>query len=398
VTFAFAATGLLGPGAAALATPSSYSDYCTLHPHKSYCWDRHHRLRLRHVRERRQDAGDVADCDQAKDVERSMRGCLRLIEKNPQDDVAYMNRGIGYDDKKDYDRAIADYTKAIAINPVAATYSNRGYAYTHKRDYDRAFADYAKAIAIDPDYAETYFNRGNAYDDTKDFDRAVVEYSRAIEIDPKQADFYSDRGLAYAANGDYDRAIADYDTALKIDPNNSQAYDSRGGAYVGTGDYRRAIADFTKAIALYPTHATAYEHRGYARFYRGDFKEAAADLSHSLKLKGSVYPMLFLFLARSRAGETAAPELAANAGRLKTKEWPYAVIEFYLGRRQPDTTLKAADKEVERCQAQFYIGEWDLLRDDPTEAAAALRAAADTCPKTRIEYDGATAELKRLNL
>jgi hypothetical protein len=38
---------------------------------------------------------------------------------------------------------------------------------------------------------------------------------------------------------------------------------------------------------------------------------------------------------------------------LKTKEWPYAVIELYLGRRQPDTTLEAADKEVERCQAQF---------------------------------------------
>lgn len=59
-------------------------------------------------------------------------------------------------------------------------------------------------------------------------------------------------------------------------------------------------------------------------------------------------------------------------------------------------TLAAADKEVEHCQAQFYIGERDLLRDDPTGATAALRAAADTCPKTRIEYDGATAELKRL--
>jgi lipoprotein NlpI len=158
------------------------------------------------------------------------------------------------------------------------------------------------------------------------------------------------------------------------------------------------MADFTKAIELYPTHATAYERRGYARFYRGDFKGAVADLSHSLELKDRTFPMLFLFLARSRSGETAAPELEANAGRLKTKEWPYAVIELYLGRRQPNTTLEAADKEVERCQAQFYIGEWGLLADDPTVAAAALRAAAATCLKTQIEYDGATAELKWLNL
>ena len=46
---------------------------------------------------------------------------------------------------------------------------------------------------------------------------------------------------------------------------------------------------------------------------------------------------------------------------LPAKEWPYAVIELYLGRQQPDTTLGMAGKEVERCQAQFYIGEWDLL-------------------------------------
>jgi rhomboid protease GluP len=73
------------------------------------------------------------------------------------------------------------------------------------------------------------------------------------------------------------------------------------------------------------------------------------------------------------------------------------VIELYLGRQGPDATLKAANNDVERCQAQFYIGEWHLLRQHFTEAAAALRAAAANCPKTRLEYDGAAAEVKRLN-
>jgi len=91
------------------------------------------------------------------------------------------------------------------------------------------------------------------------------------------------------------------------------------------------------------------------------------------------------------------PELAANAARLKTKAWPYAVVELYLGRQPPDLTLAAADQPAERCQARFYIGEWELLRNNPGSAAAALRAAAETCPRTRLEYDGAIAELKRLN-
>jgi tetratricopeptide (TPR) repeat protein len=389
-----AAITLLGIGASALAATSAYADYCSLHPHKSYCWDRHHHAPRKHDQHR---TLEIADCDQCNDPDRSIRGCTRLIEKDPSDAVAYYNRGVAYDEEKDYDRAIADYTRVIEVHPQAAAYSNRGYAYTHKRDSDRAFADYASAVETDAGYADTYFNRGNAYDDIKDFDRAVVEYSKAIAIDAMSADFYSDRGLAYAANGHYDRAIADYDRALVIDPYDAQAYDSRGGAYVGLGRNDDAIADFTKAVELYPTHATAYEHRGYTRFYQSDFKDAAADLSRSLERNDSAYPMLFRFLAQSRIGENAAAGLEAGAGRLKTKEWPYPVIEFYLGRQGSDATLKAASNDVERCQAQFYIGEWHLLRKQVTEAATALRAAAANCPKTRLEYDAAVAEVKRLN-
>ena len=133
------------------------------------------------------------------------------------------------------------------------------------------------------------------------------------------------------------------------------------------------------------------------QFYQGNFRDAAADMLRSVELEDDAHPMLFRFLARSRAGESAASELEANAGRLKTKEWPYAVIELYLGRRQPDAALDAASEDTERCEAQFYIGEWHLLRDETTEAATALRVAAETCPKTFVEHDGAIAELKRLN-
>ncbi|MEA2995551.1 MAG: hypothetical protein QOG74_1100, partial [Alphaproteobacteria bacterium] len=50
----------------------------------------------------------------------------------------------------------------------------------------------------------------------------------------------------------------------------------------------------------------------------------------------------------------------------------------------------------ERCEAQFYGGEWQLLQGDGATAATALTAAADTCPKSFIEHKGAQAELKRL--
>jgi len=58
--------------------------------------------------------------------------------------------------------------------------------------------------------------------------------------------------------------------------------------------------------------------------------------------------------------------------------------------------VAAADKPEERCEAQYYLGQWLLLRDDRANSIEALRNAVKTCPKDFVEYAGALAELKRL--
>jgi hypothetical protein len=73
------------------------------------------------------------------------------------------------------------------------------------------------------------------------------------------------------------------------------------------------------------------------------------------------------------------------------------VIELFLGKRSTDALLAASSNEAERCQAQFYVGEWYLLNGKQADGAAALNRAVETCPKTRIEYDAAIAEVKRLS-
>jgi lipoprotein NlpI len=159
------------------------------------------------------------------------------------------------------------------------------------------------------------------------------------------------------------------------------------------------VADFTTAIALYPTHATTYEHRRYARFYSGYFKDAAADVTRELEFANiTAYPMLFLFLARSKAGEDATAELQARAARLNSEEWPYRVIELLFGKGSTDAVLAGSRNQVEQCQAQFYVGEWYLLNGKQADGVAALHRAVETCPKARIEYDAAVAEVKRLRV
>ncbi len=75
-------------------------------------------------------------------------------------------KGIVDSDNGDLDRAIADYTKAIELDPkLLSAYINRGLAYDGKGNFDQAIADYTKAIELDPTFALAYIDRGGDYRD-----------------------------------------------------------------------------------------------------------------------------------------------------------------------------------------------------------------------------------------
>ena len=53
--------------------------------------------------------------------------------------------------------------------------------------YDQALADYTKAIEINPRYAAAYLNRGVIFYKTARFDQALVDFRQALDINPKDA-------------------------------------------------------------------------------------------------------------------------------------------------------------------------------------------------------------------
>jgi tetratricopeptide (TPR) repeat protein len=204
------------------------------------------------------DAAGKACEEEREDLQ--LLACTELIQRNQKDATAYFNRALAYYEKKDFDRAVADTSKAIDLNPnYAVAYNRRSATYNAKGDHDRAIADANKAIEIDPKLATAYGNRGNAYYNKKQYDRAIADANKAIGIDPKLARAYNNRGLAYRAKGDTDRAIADYSKAVDIDPKSTYAYISRGITYAEKGDRNRAITDFSNALQIDPQSKDARE-------------------------------------------------------------------------------------------------------------------------------------------
>lgn len=164
----------------------------------------------------------------------------------------------------DYGKALPACTrvlgdKALSSADRASIYYNRGRAFRAKGDRERAIADFSEAISLNPDDAYAYHARGGCYSEDGDQDRAIADYSEAIRLKPDAAEPFNNRGNSYAAKGEEDLAIADYSEAIKVKPDLAEAYFHRGLAYARKGDRVRAAVDYHDAIRLKPTLSATTE-------------------------------------------------------------------------------------------------------------------------------------------
>jgi tetratricopeptide (TPR) repeat protein len=94
----------------------------------------------------------------------------------------------------DCDKAIADYTRGIEVNPdFAEAYNNRAYVYMVKKDYAAALPDLDHALQLRPNYVNALMNRGDIYNYYYeiDYERAVADYNRVLSIDPNAMEYTS---------------------------------------------------------------------------------------------------------------------------------------------------------------------------------------------------------------
>ncbi|MEQ8223117.1 MAG: tetratricopeptide repeat protein [Candidatus Eremiobacterota bacterium] len=92
-------------------------------------------------------------------------------------------------------------------------YYNRGCAYYGEEEYDRAIADFSKAIEMNPLYEKSYYNRANAYGRSGEYDKAISDYTQALKLNPDYKEAYYYRGISYARAGDHEKSRADIEKA-----------------------------------------------------------------------------------------------------------------------------------------------------------------------------------------
>jgi tetratricopeptide (TPR) repeat protein len=93
---------------------------------------------------------------------------------------------------------------------------NLGNTYMRQAQYDKAAAEYEKAIAILPAYANAHNNLGNAYMRQGQYDEALAEYEKAIAINPNLAESHNNLALVYYAKRNYGLARDHLDRAMAL--------------------------------------------------------------------------------------------------------------------------------------------------------------------------------------
>src|ERR1700744_3042512 len=153
----------------------------------------------------------------------------------------------------DFKQAVKQLEKACLVDSTNAnSLWMLGYSYYHSNNYGKAIATFTKELAITPTDVYAYYYRAQAKsslgrdvmlasaDREKYLYEAIFDYTKAIEINPndsKITSFYQNRGIVYR----------DY-ALFKLDPSSHNYFDKQRGIK----SLRASIEDMQKVLADNP--------------------------------------------------------------------------------------------------------------------------------------------------
>ena len=191
-----------------------------------------------------------------------------------------------------------------AAKPRQETHYELGIAYLDAKMHTEAIAEFQKAIDLDPDFIAAHTNLGEVYLETGQLDDAENAVNAALRIDansqsahqllddirqarpptPRQStptkstsipladtpDRKQDleRGLVFLNNRQYNQAAAAFKRVIKADANSVEAHYGLGQAYLGMDAFEEAKAAVDEALKLDANHQQARELLQVIRFAR----------------------------------------------------------------------------------------------------------------------------------
>ncbi|PYU31910.1 MAG: hypothetical protein DMG31_11385 [Acidobacteria bacterium] len=160
-------------------------------------------------------------------------------------------------DRQDFAAAIPLLQKIAAAKPAdALPHFELGFAYSGLKKNPEAIAEYRRAISLDPNLAPAHLNLGLALLDSEAA-AAEASFRRAAQLLPGQARPLYLLAEALERSGKRPEAIEQYRAALALAPKDDAILFALARALLAGGQTSAAESDFRQLLALKPDSAPA---------------------------------------------------------------------------------------------------------------------------------------------
>jgi WD40 repeat protein/serine/threonine protein kinase/tetratricopeptide (TPR) repeat protein len=257
----------------------------------------------------------------AKALERLKRGAGVFPDECPKQLASlagfYGRRGRALARLNRWDRAAADFAKAIELKPDAYLYwADRGTAHYMLKEWDRAIADLSEALKLRDGIWWAWKVRGETYAEMGQWKEAAADLAKAVALN--KAEFFSRHLLAMASLRLADVAgyrkvcadmLAQFGQSAKPDSAHWALW-TWVLAADAVVDWKVPLQVAEKAVAENPKSYRALNQHGAALYRASKYQEALkrlteAESAYQLddeKLNAIAYNWLFLAMTRQRLG------------------------------------------------------------------------------------------------
>lgn len=174
-----------------------------------------------------------------------------VLKENPNDATSHYILSQEATNKKDWNTALTELTKAIQNNPNNHIYYyDLGKIQYRQKKYSEAMRSFTTACEKEPNYAPSRYNLGVTQLKLKNEDAALLAFRKAIEINSKYEKAFIEEARILSRRGDFNGAIKSYEKALEIDNRNVESTMELGSVYYQGGNLLKAEEKFRKAISM----------------------------------------------------------------------------------------------------------------------------------------------------
>ncbi|MGZ5001572.1 MAG: tetratricopeptide repeat protein [Chthoniobacterales bacterium] len=173
----------------------------------------------------------------------------QTLARTSRNAIAHKSLGYTFHEKGRLDEALAEYERALEINPrLASARSNLGVTLLQLGRREESLSHLQKALESNPNVPDFHSNLGLALLDTSHVNEALAEFQKALQLNPDLAGAHYNLGNILVELGRAPEALPHYQRVLELDPNDFAALNNL--AWLLATSPQAEIRDGKRALEL----------------------------------------------------------------------------------------------------------------------------------------------------